>query len=180
MDDAACHSVRISMNDAAIPRATTVESHPRALTAPPAPAQEGWRRKLSDHRKKKDEEGGARLPGVDGLRSWQHARREEADLGAKEAKSSSPPRDPTGTMSNTCTSHFVNPGSLLLPPALADWILTCRVALQDPHKGKKGEKENSCALGKRRGARNSCARSIEEEREVTLGRVERRWLSLIF
>jgi hypothetical protein len=114
------------------------------------------------------------------LRSWQHARREEADLGAKEAKSSSPPRDPTGTMSNTCTSHFVNPGSLLLPPALADWILTCRVALQDPQKGKKGEKENSCALGKRRGARNSCARSIEEEREVTLGRVERRWLSLIF
>jgi hypothetical protein len=69
---------------------------------------------------------------------------------------------------------------MLLPPVLADWMHACRVPLQDPEKGKKGEKENSCALGKRSGAGNSCARSIEEEREVAVGRVDRRWLSLIF
>jgi hypothetical protein len=66
MDDAACRSVWICMDNATIPRATMTTSHPRALTAPPTPAQEGRRRKLPDHRKKKDEEGRARLPGSGG------------------------------------------------------------------------------------------------------------------
>jgi hypothetical protein len=63
---AACHSIEICTDAAAIRRASTATSHPRTLTTPPAPTQEGRRRKLPDHCKKKDEEGGARLPGANG------------------------------------------------------------------------------------------------------------------